>query len=671
MQLAGGAVFEFTAGAPLTVEKPLAGGAVFEFDAGATLNADIQLAGGVTFEFTTGADLGVDKALTGGAVFGFTAAALLDVDKAMTGGSVFEFTAGGTLVADAVLAGGAVFEFAPGAGLTVEKRLAGGATFGFTSGGSIKDPRLAGGATFGFTAAAILAVAQRLAGGATFQFGSGGDLEADARLTGGAVFGFTAGAPLTVLKYVNWPVTPGAVNGAAVNAHAVNGDGISAERLAVPVRQVLYGEHRLAVPIQQLVYASEPDFNAASLYWSAQVFLGGEDISARLVGTVDIAAEEGMARTAVFRWHPEPGVVDPSAWQDLDVSIDYRLLSAAGAPLWIGRLFSGRVERPEYRVLDGELTMHCSDQMQRLIDGLGAAGLEALSPDAIEAERLLDNQANPGGWERLQNRLATLAGDADLDAFRQPRFTPWAAKAGADFTFDDDSAIDESYLIDLTPARDVLNEIDIEFSYGYQRLKERELDIGWTFPGDVCDFLTEPRSLPTRQMVRDALSRSGWIVKALSFEPLPPNGEYNCGGTTPISSWPRRRCGRRRYSVTAPSLPSATRSRSPSNTACGCWRRSRRPASARGRIRGGRVSGRRTTPPSGPSRRRRRTSRPASSGSARRRTWRATATTSRVTTGPPRTRPCGRLSPAPGATFSTRTGATRQPGTRCAGRTWT
>lgn len=58
--------------------------------------------------------------------------------------------------------------------------------------------------------------------------------------------------------------------------------------------------------------------------WRPVVMVGGVDVSARLIGSVEVEGEEDVARTARFSYAPAAGAVSLDALDDAVVTIDFR-----------------------------------------------------------------------------------------------------------------------------------------------------------------------------------------------------------------------------------------------------------------------------------------------------------------------------------------------------------
>ena len=307
-------------------------------------------------------------------------------------------------------------------------------------------------------------------------------------------------------------------------------------QVAVQIEQVITTPaEQLSVSIQQAIWDDASFIPAAAgetKLWRPVVLLGGVDVSARLTGSIRVEAEEGTARIAEFATRPFSGVIDLLDWVGQSVTIDYATTDIDGNILVQVRIFTGKVDVPNYDPNSRVTRFECTDDLQNEIEGLSRTEIDALTPGTKWHEALFEEDTD--NYSYLQDRLSTIDRFVDKDANGILNYTPYGAKVTPDFLFDITNIVDESLSIELASARDVTNDICIEFNYGFQRLRERRVYFKWAFPGAFCEFLGEDTvltgsySIPRRDMVIAAAEGGNWCLENVGFTILPQSQLVSC-----------------------------------------------------------------------------------------------------------------------------------------------
>lgn len=270
---------------------------------------------------------------------------------------------------------------------------------------------------------------------------------------------------------------------------------------------------------------------AGGLFWRIALSLGGVDWSDRITGQVTVEAEESAARIAEFVLVPEPGVIAVADMVGADVEIDYQVLDSAGTVQATYRLFTGRLDLPDYDMTQQVIRCRASDGLQDRQEGMTQAAIAA-EIGGLWSEALFDAEAD--GWTYTQDRLSTQPYAFDLAPDGQTaRLTPWAAKALPDFTLTEADFVYDNLAVELLPRRDLTNVVDIAVQYRYQRRRQRNHQLGWAWEvggqTGFCDWFAETTTLPNRTMALDAVQGTGWWLDTISYVHLPPSGFDICG----------------------------------------------------------------------------------------------------------------------------------------------
>ncbi|MCQ4311684.1 hypothetical protein NAV33_07220 [Pseudomonas stutzeri] len=310
------------------------------------------------------------------------------------------------------------------------------------------------------------------------------------------------------------------INGSTINSGLINGSGDAGK----PPRVVLLGpdsELPDPDPTGLVVYEQA----ARSYVWWLSLLVGGEDLTGRLVGVVEVDREEGAAGIAKFRLHI-PEATDPASWTGKTVTLDFQVGAA------IRPRFTGRVVRPTWEPRRRILTCECTDQLQQVVEGMGVEQINRLIP-SYWCEDVFSPVLGRSHWDYALERLSTVPASIDCDAMGVPRVTRWQAGA-PDFVFGEGSIIDDSLSVDIADLSSLVNVYEIEYSFRYSRLWQADQSYNWQHPdmgglGGVqgwCVLSQQPSTeLPDRDMVQSAISSAGQTMLSKSvFYPVPPSG---------------------------------------------------------------------------------------------------------------------------------------------------
>lgn len=291
---------------------------------------------------------------------------------------------------------------------------------------------------------------------------------------------------------------------------------------ALPLRQAAIAAGMAELPLMQIRF-HPPDLLAPSIVWRPAVTVNGVDLTHRLTGAIRIEAEEGAARIAELTLAPGDGPVAPADWVGAGVRIEFVL--AASGQRW--PRFIGRVHEARFIASSGLLELQATDGLQDRLDATPRPLIDAQVGGHWSPAVFRDDAS---GWEYAQDRLSTVPASYDLLVSGSGRLTSWLPKATPDHLFG--AAVYGSVGVSLTPARDLVNEVEIALDYRYERLYQRERRVGWIYPRSFCEYLILPTTLPDQAMIRSALEGTGWLLQSLAFTGLPPSGHItSCGGT--------------------------------------------------------------------------------------------------------------------------------------------
>jgi hypothetical protein len=263
--------------------------------------------------------------------------------------------------------------------------------------------------------------------------------------------------------------------------------------------------------------------------WEAEVFIGGVDYSARLSGQLRVEAEEGSARIANFSIIPVNGVVNAFGFSGSSVIINY-VSTDSGAPV-SQRLFTGLVDSVEYDPNTRFLSFDCTDNLQNKIAGMTRAAINHLTggrfSESISGDSLSDN------WEYAQECMRAIPASLDAGRYAELRVTNWHLPT-VNRTETEATIIDESLSVELARRADIINKVNVNYEFRFNRLRERIRNITWRI--DPYVWLKAQIPLLAKDTVESALESTGWNVDIAQYTPFPEFLFLDEGGRPTIAT---------------------------------------------------------------------------------------------------------------------------------------
>lgn len=260
--------------------------------------------------------------------------------------------------------------------------------------------------------------------------------------------------------------------------------------------------------------------------WEAVVWLGDDNISARILGTVSVQIEADAARTAEFSFLPSAPI------QPLGlIGQRVRLAFAQAGGLNAQTIFRGVVETPTIDLQTGVITCACHDQAQEVWANTPRATIDALVGGRWHVAVSGEPEDN---FEYLRERIQSVGASWALDANQAPRILPWASPART-VTVRQGDVIDGSLAVDLPSREQLRTRINVRMQYRYPVHRGRGISAQWAqplsfFAPRITETVTKQAYImPDVGMVESAAGNPpGWERVSLAIE-NPPSGTWNVG----------------------------------------------------------------------------------------------------------------------------------------------
>jgi hypothetical protein len=302
-------------------------------------------------------------------------------------------------------------------------------------------------------------------------------------------------------------------------------------RIVIPLRNfvefVFVESGELGFGIQQTTYELVNGLPAKPTNWEASVTLNGVDVTDNLTGNILIEAEEGTAKVATFSLKPTPGVINLTNWVDKLVVISFSYKDSPAS----FTLYKGFVETPTFNTVSRIISFTCTDKLQSTFKDQSQAQILQLIQGQWSIH--IFNETNDN-WEYAQDVLSTVTKSIDLSVNLTADITEWKAKATPDFTYQENCILDESLDVEVANARDIINTVDMSFTYQYSAFKEVKTKVDWNGNPAIgsAEWLNDPFPLVSNKMVVEAIESAGWVLSKpfFSWASLPVTQVYTIGG---------------------------------------------------------------------------------------------------------------------------------------------
>ncbi|HAQ86511.1 MAG TPA: hypothetical protein DCR78_08725 [Pseudomonas sp.] len=271
--------------------------------------------------------------------------------------------------------------------------------------------------------------------------------------------------------------------------------------------------------------------------WRLLVRVAAVDVSAQLTGSVAADREEGAAGVGGFDLFIAAGPVVPTDWKGSPVTIDF--ICTTNGVTTQERRYTGQIAQANWNPVSRVLSCELSDQLQQRVESLSIAGVDALvggdwSADVFEA---VEGRSH---WDYALERLSTRTASLDCSPAGDLRVTSWYATA-PHFVFGQGTTLYQSIELQQADLDRTTNRVEIEFSYRYNRLWQRNKNYQWQSPetqgstglGGFCNWRSNSHELPTKDMIADAAADNSETLISPTYYSLPLTLPDPCGDGNP------------------------------------------------------------------------------------------------------------------------------------------
>lgn len=322
------------------------------------------------------------------------------------------------------------------------------------------------------------------------------------------------------------------ISGSLLNISFSQREFISGSLLKLSFRQKQEQESSLL----KLAFTQEP-LEVKRRFKGSQTFHGGSDYDIRvriggvnvniceLADKITIRSAENEANTAKIvirkqrnRRNPRP--IDLHQWHGRDIVIDY--VDNSGSL----RLYRGKIDNVDSTLLKGHFVLICTDRREKQIKKLPKnvirqIGYTSKSAHGDEFKDL---------FEEFERRMETVPASFDFDAHGQHYLTPWQPKARPDYVLSPCVIYEREPTVKLASVGGVLNAVDVQMTFSFHSLRQRELYYQYILGLNVCQY-TAYRRLSSLDAIADAVAQTGWTLGGFTFNRAAKSGYYNCNGS--------------------------------------------------------------------------------------------------------------------------------------------
>ena len=276
------------------------------------------------------------------------------------------------------------------------------------------------------------------------------------------------------------------------------------------------------ISVEQVVKDSTVVSREERAGWDGILKVGGQRIpKSQITGIITITRTEGTSSLLNVTLRPPTGVQELTQYQGKTVTFDLQEVSKTT------RLYTGIVDIIDIDVNRETLTLRCSNRREELLNSQFVT-----AKNAIGFYSTLIFSDPEDVQEEVEQRLQTIPSSLDFDGKNQSHLAAWQPKSTPDFVLDDPDVYLARPEIILTERGRLINQININFEYRYDRNYHWQRRWQWESPinDDPCFLLFSGYSRFTREKIQEAADGVGWPMNGTVAFTSIPAAWYECSG---------------------------------------------------------------------------------------------------------------------------------------------
>lgn len=271
--------------------------------------------------------------------------------------------------------------------------------------------------------------------------------------------------------------------------------------------------------------------------WRLVVRVAGVDVSDQLTGSIGIDREEGAAGVGGFDLYIADSPVIPTDWKGRPVTLDF--VCTTNGITRQERRYTGQITQANWDPVSRVLSCELSDQLQQRVEALPVPAIDSLVGGSWSAD-VFEPVEGRSHWDYALERLSTRTASLDCSPMGELRVSSWYATA-PHFVFGQGTTLYQTVELRQADLDRTVNRVEIEFSYRYNRLWQRNKTYDWISPetdgstgiGGFCNWRTNSHELPTKDMIAEAAADNSETVVNPQYYSLPMTMSDPCGDGNP------------------------------------------------------------------------------------------------------------------------------------------
>jgi|GEM_PF-5086066 len=277
------------------------------------------------------------------------------------------------------------------------------------------------------------------------------------------------------------------------------------------------------ITVEQRIKDANPAVltNEGKFGWDLLVTIDGAAVpSSEIEGSLTIARRESNAALLDITLQKQSGVQDLYYYHGKSITVD--LIE----PNKIGRIYTGIIDIPEVDLINGLITLRCTDKRKEQINSQFALSVKNIGK---WSSYIFDTPVDTA--DELTQRLKTTTAAVDFDAYGNYTISDLMPKANADITINNADVFYRKPSVQVASRARLVNRVNVEFSFQYVRLRHRELSFKLKSP-TFCQIITSGGlyKFIRVESIPSTISSTSYKEKpgSISFDYMPDSGWYNC-----------------------------------------------------------------------------------------------------------------------------------------------